>query len=172
MTFTSLAVSWTHKCGISGGSVYCWGSNTKGQLGLGTTDTVTHTAPAKISGALNFSAVAVGNESSCALGVDSQLYCWGKGVAVPTVLPGSRAYASFSLLAKVDRVCALTAAGVADCWTSFTSQPRTIQSGVEFRSVSVGGWGLTSTPFACGLTATGEVWCWTTTSGAMKLGTF
>jgi alpha-tubulin suppressor-like RCC1 family protein len=39
LSFTKIAVGDGHTCGISGGSVWCWGRNESGQLGLGTTDT-------------------------------------------------------------------------------------------------------------------------------------
>jgi len=39
LSFTKIAVGDGHTCGLSGGSIYCWGRNESGQLGLGTSDT-------------------------------------------------------------------------------------------------------------------------------------
>lgn len=39
LNFTKITVGDGHSCGISGGSIFCWGRNEAGQLGLGTSDT-------------------------------------------------------------------------------------------------------------------------------------
>jgi alpha-tubulin suppressor-like RCC1 family protein len=39
LNFTKITVGDGHTCGISGGSIYCWGRNEAGQLGIGTADT-------------------------------------------------------------------------------------------------------------------------------------
>ncbi|WP_431310257.1 hypothetical protein [Luteimicrobium album] len=36
-TVTQIAASGNHTCALSGGQMYCWGQNTSGELGDGTT---------------------------------------------------------------------------------------------------------------------------------------
>ncbi|MDG0815430.1 RCC1 domain-containing protein [Bdellovibrio svalbardensis] len=61
-------------------STYCWGDNSKGQLGIGVNGGV-RTQPAKLdlSGPIKyFTKVSVGNEFSCGLSINGQIYCWGE----------------------------------------------------------------------------------------------
>jgi alpha-tubulin suppressor-like RCC1 family protein len=80
----------SHTCGVTtSGDVWCWGWNSKGQLGAAvTTDdcvnqvtgaisTVCSYRPVKISGVSNVSTLDVGVEHTCALTKSGQLYCWG-----------------------------------------------------------------------------------------------
>lgn len=61
-------------CAVLNKEAYCWGSNSDGQLGIGTTST--QGAPAKLS-ISNVCSVSIGGAgSACAL-TDSTLYCWG-----------------------------------------------------------------------------------------------
>src|SRR5450756_1619675 len=61
---------------------YCWGNNTAGELGNGTT-TSSAKAVASSSGLLSFGAVSVGNsldrvdQHSCGLTTGGRVYCWG-----------------------------------------------------------------------------------------------
>jgi alpha-tubulin suppressor-like RCC1 family protein len=66
----------THTCGIAVDSVYCWGSNTKGQLGDGTT--TPHPTPTSVAGGIAFVGVAVGDSHTCAWTAAHQAYCWGE----------------------------------------------------------------------------------------------
>jgi len=64
----------------SEGSVYCWGYNSKGQLGTG--DLKNSSVPEKVdmSGALNGKKVehiAAGVEHVCVIADDKSVYCWG-----------------------------------------------------------------------------------------------
>jgi alpha-tubulin suppressor-like RCC1 family protein len=77
-------------CGIdSTGDVYCWGYNSKGQLGTGAgvgqtcnlgTLTVCIYTPTKIAGIANAVAIDVGLEHICALTSKPQILCWGDGL--------------------------------------------------------------------------------------------
>lgn len=62
-------------CGrTAAGSVYCWGRNTQGQLGDGTT---THrSVPTPVAGSRLFVQIATGTVHSCGIASDG-VYCWG-----------------------------------------------------------------------------------------------
>ena len=71
-----------HKCGIAAGKAYCWGTNTYGQLGNGTTTASNTPVAVNTSGALagkTVTAIAVGASSTCAI-ADGAVYCWGWSV--------------------------------------------------------------------------------------------
>lgn len=77
---TAISVGNTSACAIEGGSVYCWGYNTAGQLGDGTTDN--STTPVKVSdnGSFtnaNIADVDVGSMTACALNTMGVAFCWG-----------------------------------------------------------------------------------------------
>jgi alpha-tubulin suppressor-like RCC1 family protein len=76
--FASVVAGWIHTCGIStAGTVYCWGDNTTGQLGIGTTDADAHAMPVPVASTLQFRKIALSARSTCAVTVDDQLLCWG-----------------------------------------------------------------------------------------------
>ncbi|NUQ19368.1 MAG: hypothetical protein HOQ09_00220 [Gemmatimonadaceae bacterium] len=65
----------THSCGIiSTGDAYCWGSNSNGQLGDGTT--TNHTSPALVPG-VQFKSLRAGRLFSCGVLLDNTARCWG-----------------------------------------------------------------------------------------------
>ncbi len=60
----------------TGGDGYCWGANTNGQLGNGTT--TPSPTPTPIAGGLGFATVsAFGSWHSCGLSSAGVAYCWG-----------------------------------------------------------------------------------------------
>jgi hypothetical protein len=172
LIFTSFGTASSHSCGVSGGDVYCWGSNAAGQLGIGSADGQQHTTPEKAAASVAFTAVAVGDTQTCALGVDHKVYCWGRGITAPTALAGTGSYESFSLDLTSPSVCGLSSAGSVDCWPGFASQPSAVQAATPFIAVSVGGLSSTAAAAAqsCGLAASGDVYCWRGTFIARKLG--
>jgi alpha-tubulin suppressor-like RCC1 family protein len=69
----------SHTCALrSGGDVFCWGDNSVGQLGIGST--TSSTAPVQVS-SINANAVQIsaGAYHTCALLNDFSVTCWGLG---------------------------------------------------------------------------------------------
>lgn len=132
---TKTAAGYSHSCAIRGGKAYCWGSNTNGELGNGTTGGSSG-APVAVStsGVLSgktLTAITAGQGFTCALDTAGQVYCWGRGdfgqlgngstgnsnvpVAVSTsgVLSGKTLT---QVAAGFEHACAVDTAGAAYCW--------------------------------------------------------
>jgi alpha-tubulin suppressor-like RCC1 family protein len=74
-----LSVGGSHACAVSGGRVYCWGRGQHGQLGNGSGGAGVYSAtPVQVTGITTASAVAAGNESTCALLSNGRVQCWGR----------------------------------------------------------------------------------------------
>jgi alpha-tubulin suppressor-like RCC1 family protein len=80
----SLQTGWKHSCVLAGdNNVYCWGRNTLGQLGDGTT---THrSSPVLViqgqrDPSYNITQLSVGAHYACIKDTDSKAYCWGRNV--------------------------------------------------------------------------------------------
>lgn len=68
-----------HTCALSNGTVFCWGSNSYGQLGVGLSDDwPVPRAVAANAGFLNttVTSIAVGFDHTCAV-ESAKVYCWG-----------------------------------------------------------------------------------------------
>lgn len=88
-TFIRISAGRRHTCGLtSGGVIYCWGSNSESQLGIGP-----YTGPANSANAIpapvgvgeraagvTFTSVSAGINHTCAVGSDGSAYCWGSNV--------------------------------------------------------------------------------------------
>ncbi|UJR78205.1 RCC1 domain-containing protein [Sandaracinus amylolyticus] len=67
-----------HTCArAASGAVYCWGDNSTGQLGDGST-TERH-APVLVTGLPAAASLSLGASHSCATTTDRRLFCWGNG---------------------------------------------------------------------------------------------
>jgi len=65
-----------HSCGETAANlVYCWGANSKGQVGDGTT--TSRLAPVPVSGSISFSQVSAGGSHTCGVTSEGKAYCWG-----------------------------------------------------------------------------------------------
>ncbi|WP_373999350.1 Calx-beta domain-containing protein [Bdellovibrio bacteriovorus] len=68
-------MGWTHACALKTGTLYCWGVNTNGELGLG------HLNPSwSISAVPGIGTVTdfwTGYYGTCAKNSSNQVYCWG-----------------------------------------------------------------------------------------------
>src|SRR6266550_148420 len=176
-------------CGITtDGAAYCWGGNSDGELGMGSTQGPLmemtlgdnecglyatwyscSTVPVVVAGGLRFSSVTGG---PCGLTTTGKVYCWGWGNP-PRTLPVAVAsgYTFAALSGSGDHTCAVTATGTAYCWgsnlsgelgdgtTASSSTPVAVSGGLSFASVSGSGYSAYGS-FTCGLTTSGAAYCW------------
>ncbi len=110
-------------CEVAAGAVLCWGDNTTGELGNGTT--VPSTTPIAVPGlSSGMAAVATGVGFSCALSAAGAVSCWGAGALgngtvtrslVPVPVTGLSSGVT-QITAGLDFACAVKDAGAALCW--------------------------------------------------------
>lgn len=159
---------------LQNGYVNCWGNNSYGQLGNGTT--TNSTAPVTVKGLSQVKQIAVGAFSVCAVTTDTHVKCWGdnfngqigvsgtENVLTPATVPGLTSVAQISV--GYDYACATSGAGTVTCWGANTygqlgSAPTnnnvattTISGLPTISQVSV------SLNHTCALATTGSVYCW------------
>lgn len=76
-TFAMASAGFYFTCAVTPDhSAYCWGENSNGQLGDGST--TNRSAPVVIAGGHSFTAVSAGAVHACGVTVDSTAYCWGE----------------------------------------------------------------------------------------------
>lgn len=118
-----------HSCAItSTEAVYCWGLNSNGQIGDGTTDSP-KLSPVTVSG-LNsgVTAIAAGDSHTCVIKSGGAVFCWGKNDYGQvgdgtTASPKNTAVAVLGMASGVImitgaylRTCAITSVGAMFCW--------------------------------------------------------
>ena len=176
LDFTAISSGFAHTCALTRlGDVYCWGANSRGQLGDATT--VRRNAPVRVAGSAEFAILSSGAAHSCAASADGAVRCWGAndqgqlgdgtrvGRVVPTVVRLDDAVANIA--AGGQHTCAATTAGQVYCWGANTDgqlglhgpsegnlTPRRVTLGDTAVAVTAG---LSHT---CALTKAGMVWCW------------
>lgn len=181
--FTSiqaLAVGGLHVCGLTTTSgVKCWGSNTHGELGNGTTARRRSTVAVDVLGLeQGVRAIAAGKDHTCALTADGQVKCWGSNAHgqlgdgsiidqnIPVTVKGLTNVTAIA--AGAWHTCALTATGGVKCWgensdgrlgdgTTINHNTLVDVAGLSkgIVAIAAGGGGHT-----CALTAQGGVKCW------------
>jgi alpha-tubulin suppressor-like RCC1 family protein len=128
LSFTRLAGGGAHTCGLtSDGTAYCWGSNTRGQLGDGST--INRNAPSAVATSVKFATITTGVEHTCALAKDGVAFCWGRNDRGQLADNGTTARSVPSPIASdlhfraiaaggfsIGQTCALTTTGAAYCW--------------------------------------------------------
>lgn len=133
---TALAAGGGTTCAVTAaGAAWCWGSNSRGQLGDGTL--VSSATPVRVTGTggtplTSVVAVAVGAAHACALAADGSVRCWGandrgqlgNGTTVDSAravqvvgVGGSGTIAGIGAVAAGgEHTCAATTAGNVRCW--------------------------------------------------------
>ena len=77
--WVAVSAGLSHTCAIkTDGSLWCWGDNGKGQLGLGEGTSVNHPVPTQvIDPAGSWYKVAAGAGHTCGVQTAGSLWCWG-----------------------------------------------------------------------------------------------
>ena len=71
-----------HSCGLRQGKIWCWGRNTTAQLGTGSTQPQgTNQLQQVVGGTGVWEQVQVGQQHTCGLDSEGQLWCWGSNAA-------------------------------------------------------------------------------------------
>ena len=190
--FTQVAEGAEHACGLGAAGTFCWGNNSFGELGDGTTtSSLTPVAVAVPAGdaliVVSPSRPGNGFAFTCAVGASGTGYCWGdnsfgelgNGTTTPSLTPrpvsppaDSLTTVSVGLTSGADsvpQVCALSISRAAFCWgangfgqlgngtTTPSSTPVVVSVPAGeggFIAISAGG------GFSCGVGTTGTAYCW------------
>ncbi|HEX9632858.1 MAG TPA: hypothetical protein VGA02_10370 [Gemmatimonadales bacterium] len=115
-----------YTCGVTaGGAAYCWGDNSAGQLGDGTT-CCDGKIPVPVVGDVSFAAVSAGGHT-CAVTATGAAHCWGDNSSGqlgdgtrtshtgPVPVAGGVSFAALSARG-IGHTCGVTATGTAHCW--------------------------------------------------------
>jgi alpha-tubulin suppressor-like RCC1 family protein len=170
-------------CGIAEQGTFCWGDNTHGQLGNGTTTSTT--LPAVVANA--FMSLSVGARHACGVEVTGTVRCWGDGTqgqlgdgagvsrTLPSVGPGGP---YLMTTAGGAHSCALASDGRVFCWgantrgqlgngtTATALSPVAVSTSARFATIAAG------RDHTCALDLAGAAWCWgANTQGQLGDGT-
>lgn len=157
------------------GAVRCWGRNSSGSLGNGTTGGLSN-VPVPVTGISTAVSLATGdNGTSCALLADGTVTCWGYTSNVPVAVPGITD--AVAVATGGGHRCALLSDGGIVCWggnsngelgdgtTTPSSVPVSVVGIATATAVSAGN------GFSCAVLADGGVRCWGTNyNGALGTG--
>jgi alpha-tubulin suppressor-like RCC1 family protein len=76
LLLTRVTAGTFNTCGETRGQrAYCWGSNSRGELGDGTT--TQRLTPVAVVGGLSFRQLTAGASATCGKTVKDEAYCWG-----------------------------------------------------------------------------------------------
>jgi alpha-tubulin suppressor-like RCC1 family protein len=163
---------------------WCWGANTRGQVGNGIEGPDTcfggdacSTHPAVVIGGLRFRSISPGGAHTCGVTTDARAYCWGSGVqgqvgdgttrdrTTPTLVAGGLRFREVT--SGLFHSCGITTAGRAYCWgvnvsgqigdgtdVPLRASPTAVTGGYVFRQIDAGD------DFTCAVTVQDRAFCW------------
>ena len=176
---TQVSAGYQHTCALdTSGGVSCWGRNSEGQLGDGTT--TDRTTPVGVVGlASGVASVAAGTDFTCVVTTAGGAKCWGSnlggklgvgGDGSPTPVDVTGLTSGVAAIDTGDEhACVLTTAGGVKCWGSNVyGELGNGVIGSGFGPTPVDVVGLTSGVIAiatgpehsCAVTSAGAVKCW------------
>jgi alpha-tubulin suppressor-like RCC1 family protein len=175
----AVAVGLGYGCALlDSGAVKCWGSNEAGQLGTDRSG-FQEPAPVPVAGLSDATAIAAGQETTCAVHEGGTVSCWGENTTgllgtgtnrpahenKPKLVPGLTGVESVAI--GFDHACAVHTDGTVSCWgrgrdgalgngtkSAAISKPVVVPGLRDVTEVSAG------QRFSCALLNTGEVRCW------------
>lgn len=112
----SLAVGLRHACAARGGGVYCWGDNSRGQLGDGNRNSRYATKATQVRRVIDSSVVIAGDDHTCVVtGTHRELGCWGANADGQLGTPKGRDRASVLAVPSLEPVTTASAGGAHTC---------------------------------------------------------
>jgi alpha-tubulin suppressor-like RCC1 family protein len=176
----AVAAGHTHSCAIQRGALYCWGSNSSGQLGVG--GAADQDVPTRVGSDSNWTMVQAARAHTCAVSSAGEVFCWGgnqrgqlgqgdrqsRATPVAVELPA----AATVLSADFEHSCALLETTELYCWgynfegglgqgDRFPNNDDTAADGLLPLRVP-GAWSHVDTGggHTCGVKTDGTLWCW------------
>jgi alpha-tubulin suppressor-like RCC1 family protein len=177
-SWVSLNSTANHMCAVdTGHGLWCWGDNSAGQLGDGTT--VQRDVPVRVGAGTSWASAAAGLDHTCALTTDGRTFCWGQndtgelgdgtidGAARPVAV--NTDLTTRSIIAGWGHTCALTAGQELWCWgnnfggrlgdgtevpSPNTASAVRVGTGKDWTGLDLGG------RHTCALRADATLWCW------------
>ena len=173
LRFLSISARGNHTCGVTRSGAYCWGDNSHGQLGDGTTHGPLK--PVRVASGLSFRRVLAAFTHTCGSLAGGKTYCWGDNTygqvgdgsttqrLTPVPVKGGLFFGQLST-GKL-ATCGV-ANGRAYCWGrnrygalgdgTFTRRttPNPVAGSLQFAGVSAG------REAACGVTTGHLAFCW------------
>ena len=175
-TTSPIAVGYEFACGVFDGTAYCWGSNSDGRLGDGSTsDTTQPNQPVKGLPVGQVTGISARYNAACAVIANGDLYCWGDGERQAKKIDIDDRRRIESVSVGWGHTCAIDIDGGLRCWgqngsgqlgigsTSDTVTPITVDLDGKVTAISAG------YNFTCAIVEPGDLWCWGTNSDG-KLG--
>ena len=174
--FRVVSAGGEHACGVSAQQmIYCWGSDSSGQIGNGLHGGGGPPTLATV-GSERFTTVSAGEAHACALNLSGAAYCWGNdgfgqlgdhrrvNSSTPIPVIGSMQFTRIS--AGLAHTCAIQQGGSAWCWGdgrlgangngvgAIIDTPSRVSGSEQFVEISAG------SNHSCGVTTGGSVFCW------------
>jgi len=195
LRFASVSAGERHTCALTtGNEAWCWGDNSVGALGDGTTSN--RLVPTQVVTTLRFTKISANNGFTCAIATDAQTYCWGTNTRgqlgdgttqsrlTPVAVTGGHTFVDIG--AGLQSACGRIPTGEVWCWGSneqsqlgavvgktctpntqtvaCSTQPVRAGGTMTFSSLAVGFWTV------CGLSG-GQALCWGVTGFGNPVGT-
>ncbi len=171
--YTNINSGGNTTCGIkTNGSVWCWGNNSNGQFGLGSTST-TVTIPTQIPG--TYKSISVGDARICGIRTNDTLWCAGSQrlgdgtTNSSTVFIQIGAGNTWRMVSNSNfgNTCAIRSDNSLWCWGASNgngqlgvgdntnrSSPTQVAVGSTWNYVEAGAY------TSCGIRTNGTLWCW------------
>jgi alpha-tubulin suppressor-like RCC1 family protein len=128
-TWTAVAGGDGHTCAIqSTGTMWCWGRNTSGELGIGQAMTqamMQLRAPTQVGSFSDWTSIDLGQDNACGLRRDGSLWCWGDGSSGELASPPATFYTPTQVGTDTDwqsvstdifSTCGVKKSGALYCW--------------------------------------------------------
>jgi alpha-tubulin suppressor-like RCC1 family protein len=175
----SVSAGGRHTCAVkTTGTLWCWGSNNNGELGVGITIPESLVPVQESTDASDWATVSAGDLYTCAVKTTGTLWCWGynfhgqlgDGTTTDSFVPvqeSSHASDWATVAAGISHTCAVKTTGTLWCWGDNDSgqlgDGTTTDSLVPVQeSTDASDWASVSAGafHTCAVKTTGTLWCW------------